>query len=177
MSNCLITEARQYVEDVFLTFDIEPNKKLAEIWTNMLMEYPFEVVKSAWGEILGMCFTRRLPKMNEARIALNNSRTAFLKKKYNEDLKDYLAGNNDMTNRSWFSFSKTVKDSYMGIIKGKLTVNQYHKDMSEFFRKAGDKEGTWQHESCAKNPDRAAMYINLNYKKWKDGYELNTNGR
>lgn len=143
MQKCSKADAEKYAMDLFATFNVKPNPSLAMIWSNLLQEYSFDVVKASWLPIVSECRTGILPELKVARKYLEKNKLDLNRSENTRRILD--TPEVDYTKAEWGAFIKHVLGSWGKMNRKELNKSDYHKGMADYYDRCGLQEARDSH--------------------------------
>ena len=117
--------AERYVKDLFLTFDVE-NSGLALYWTEFLMGYSEEAIKSAWKNIVFECKPRFMPELKRIAKILDETRYMTEKPKQIIELKK-------SEQDQFREVLRSCREGMRDIKQGKITESEYYEQSAKMY--------------------------------------------
>ena len=128
---CSNSTAEKRISDLFLTFNLPPNKEYAQQLKELLIKYDDNVYEEALKIFMLEIYPKSLPNLGMIKRHLEN---ALNQKRQNDKLiefkKEFM---NDNDKAEWRQFIKTILSSWKKISKYEIDMDSYHQNMADFF--------------------------------------------
>lgn len=145
MKKC--SNPKQFVRNLFETFDIEPNQKYAEAWSDIFIMFEDDIIDDAWLELIGECRMKYLCDTKTAYRILASTRTRV----YNQRQSDELHTKAKSTPRTP-GFHKFYLAMEHAKAEARVAddINVYWRLMADYWDEEGDKNAAFKHRQRIK---------------------------
>ncbi len=145
MTKC--SNPKKFVRNLFETFNIEPNQKYAEAWSDIFVMFEDDIIDDAWMELISECKMKYLCDTKTAYRILATTRTRV----YNQRQSDELHERAKSTPRT-----PGFHDFYSAVEHAKEEariaddINVYWRLMAEYWTNEGDTTAAFRHKRMIK---------------------------
>jgi len=136
---CSSNEAELRVRDLFLTFNMPANASYAKQLKELFMKYDTRVYKKALPIFMLEIYPKSLPNLGMLKRHLDNCRKQLQNEKNMKELKAAESSSNGKS--EWRVFIKTILKNWVKIKNKQITLDDYNKNMADYFHSKKDFKG------------------------------------